>query len=346
MKTIKFRIPAILASLALIALTSCQTRDTKTVIEGDAASQTYVPPGEYDEFYCFMSGGYSGQIAAFGLPSGRMLKEIPVFSVYPENGYGYSEETKAMFNTSFGFVPWDDSHHIELSQTNGEFDGRWLFVNGNNTPRIARIDLTTFETVEILEIPDVAGLHCAPFITENSEYLVSGTRFSIPIPQADVPINTYKENFSGLVNYVKVDNETGERIRKEGFEFGATTGRPRRCGWIDLPAMKYAIMVNGVTELSMMKADVLDKFDTIYACTHYKINGEMIDYLPYDITGVEIEPVYEAIEAWNTDLTKLESYSDAPENLKAYVRYLEQKLEVPVKTVSVGPDRKQTLYNN
>ena len=237
MKTIKFRIPAILASLALIALTSCQTRDTKTVIEGDAASQTYVPPGEYDEFYCFMSGGYSGQIAAFGLPSGRMLKEIPVFSVYPENGYGYSEETKAMFNTSFGFVPWDDSHHIELSQTNGEFDGRWLFVNGNNTPRIARIDLTTFETVEILEIPDVAGLHCAPFITENSEYLVSGTRFSIPIPQADVPINTYKENFSGLVNYVKVDNESGEmeldfQIKMPGFNYDlARNGKGKSHGW-------------------------------------------------------------------------------------------------------------------
>lgn len=224
-------------ALFIFILASCQTRDTRTVVEGDAASLTYVAPGEYDEFYCFMSGGYSGQIAAFGLPSGRMLKEIPVFSVYPENGYGYSEETKAMFNTSFGFVPWDDSHHIELSQTDGEFDGRWLFVNGNNTPRIARVDLTTFETVEILEIPDVAGLHCAPFITENSEYLVSGTRFSIPIPQADVPIDTYKENFKGLVNYVKVDNETGEmeldfQIEMPGFNYDlARNGKGKSHGW-------------------------------------------------------------------------------------------------------------------
>ena len=198
------------AFTGMLLLSSCDQKNTTNVVEGNAAEQVYVAPGEYDEFYAFMSGGYSGQITAYGLPSGRLLKEIPVFSVYPENGYGYSEETKPMFNTSYGFVPWDDSHHIELSQTNGEFDGRWLFVNGNNTPRIARVDLTTFETVEILEIPDVAGLHCAPFITENSEYLVSGTRFSVPIPQKDVPISTYKENFTGLINYVSVDKESGE----------------------------------------------------------------------------------------------------------------------------------------
>lgn len=224
-------------SIYLIAFTACDQKDTRRVVQGDAASQVYVPPGEYDEFYAFLSGGYSGQITAYGLPSGRLLKEVPVFSVYPENGYGYSEETKAMFNTSYGRVPWDDTHHIELSQTDGEFDGRWLFVNGNNTPRIARVDLTTFETVEILEIPDVAGLHCAPFITENSEYLVSGTRFSVPIPQADVPINTYKENFRGLINYVSVDPESGEmhldfQIIMPGFNYDlARNGKGKSHGW-------------------------------------------------------------------------------------------------------------------
>src|SRR5690606_23685204 len=194
-------------TVAILMLASCGNRDTNQVVHGDAAQQVYVPPGEYDEFYAFLSGGYSGQITVYGIPSGRLFKEIPVFSQLPENGYGYNEETKPIFNTSYGFVPWDDYHHTQLSQQNGEFDGRWLFVNGNNTPRIARIDLTTFETVEIIEIPDVAGLHCAPFITENSEYLVSGTRFSVPIPQADVPIDTYKENFKGLINYVSVDPE-------------------------------------------------------------------------------------------------------------------------------------------
>src|SRR5690606_30870566 len=220
----------------MLLLSNCDRKDTSNVVEGNAAEQVYVAPGEYDEFYAFMSGGYSGQITAYGLPSGRLLKEIPVFSVYPENGYGYSEETKPMFNTSYGFVPWDDSHHIELSQTNGEFDGRWLFVNGNNTPRIARVDLTTFETVEILEIPNVSGLHCAPFITENSEYLVSGTRFSIPAPQKDVAIDSYKENFKGLINYVSV-GEHGEmelafQIEMPGYNYDlARNGKAKSHGW-------------------------------------------------------------------------------------------------------------------
>ena len=141
----------------------------------------------------------------------------------------------------------------------------------------------------------------------------------------------------------ELEDETGEKIRKEGREFGSTTGRPRRCGWIDLPAMKYAIMINGVTELAMMKADVLDTFDTIRACTKYKVDGVEQDYMPYDIDGVTIEPVYEDIPGWNKDLTGLSSYADAPEALKNYVNYLEQHLQVPVTTVSVGPDRKQTL---
>jgi adenylosuccinate synthase len=107
--------------------------------------------------------------------------------------------------------------------------------------------------------------------------------------------------------------------------------------------MKYAIMINGVTELAMMKADVLDTFDTIRACTKYKVDGVEQDYMPYDIDGVMIEPVYEDVPGWNTDLTGLSSFEDAPEALKNYVKYLEQHLQVPVKTVSVGPDRKQTL---
>ena len=144
----------------------------------------------------------------------------------------------------------------------------------------------------------------------------------------------------------ELDDEVGELIRKEGHEFGATTGRPRRCGWIDLPALKYAIMINGVTELSMMKSDVLDCFDTIRVCTHYLVNGEEQDYFPFDITDAEIIPVYEDVKGWNCDLTKLTSYDEAPVELKDYVKYLEGKLEVPIKVVSVGPDRKQTLNNN
>lgn len=143
----------------------------------------------------------------------------------------------------------------------------------------------------------------------------------------------------------ELDDEVGEKIRKDGSEFGATTGRPRRCGWIDLPQLKYAIMINGVTELSMMKADVLDAFTSIKACTHYMIDGERYDYFPYDVNDVEVVPVYEEIEGWNCDLTKLSSYDDAPSALKAYVEYLERHLEVPITVVSVGPDRSQTLNN-
>jgi nitrous-oxide reductase len=115
-----------------------------------------------------------------------------------------------MLNTSQGFVPWDDQHHLELSQTNGSPDGRWLFANANNTPRVARIDLTTFKTAEILELPNSAGNHSSPFTTENGEYIVAGTRFSVPLgDNTDVPINTYKKNFHGTVSFISVDPQSG-----------------------------------------------------------------------------------------------------------------------------------------
>ena len=135
----------------------------------------------------------------------------------------------------------------------------------------------------------------------------------------------------------------GELIRKEGSEFGATTGRPRRCGWLDLVQMRYAIMINGVTELSMMKSDILSIFDKINVCTHYLINGEKVSDFPFDVNDIEITPVYEEVQGWNCDLTGLTSYEESPAELKAYVQYLEQKLEVPITVVSVGPDRVQTI---
>lgn len=141
----------------------------------------------------------------------------------------------------------------------------------------------------------------------------------------------------------ELENETGELLRKAGHEFGATTGRPRRCGWIDLPALKYAIMINGVTKLIMMKADVLDSFDTIKVCTHYKIDGEVIDFMPYDIVSKKVEPIYTEMKGWKSDLTKLSSISQLPTELNQYIEYLEQELNVPISIVSVGPDRTQTL---
>lgn len=141
----------------------------------------------------------------------------------------------------------------------------------------------------------------------------------------------------------ELHDETGEKLRQLGHEFGATTGRARRTGWIDIPALKYAIMLNGVTDLIMMKADVLDTFDKIYACTHYKYSGEVIDYMPYEIITHQAEPILEEIEGWKQDLTGITAEGEIPEALKNYISYLEKALEVPITILSVGPDRKQTL---
>lgn len=232
-----------------VMLVSCGgNRDSKSgasttdkaggAIAEDAAERVYIKPGEYDEFYAFLSGGFSGQLAVYGLPSGRLYKVIPVFSQDPEKAYGYNEETKPMLNTSFGFVPWDDSHHPDMSQTKGELDGRWVFINGNNTPRIARIDLSTFETEEIIEIPNSAGNHSSAFITENTEYVVANTRFGVPIPQRDMPIKDYKGNFKSSVSFISVEPESGEmdlafQIRMPGFNYDLShPGRGESHGWV------------------------------------------------------------------------------------------------------------------
>jgi nitrous-oxide reductase len=218
-------------------LTSCKPKNSGDAVAGDA-EKAYVAPGKYDEFYNFVSGGFSGQLSVYGLPSGRLFRVIPVFSVDPEKGWGYSEETKPMLNTSHGFVPWDDLHHTEMSQTNGEVDGRWVFGNANNTPRIARIDLKTFKTAEIIELPNSGGNHSSPFITENTEYVVAGTRFSVPADYSngDVAINTYKENFKGHISFVKVGKE-GEldlafQIVTPGVNFDLShAGKGKSHGW-------------------------------------------------------------------------------------------------------------------
>lgn len=225
----------LLLLFCLCGLGAAQRTEDRTA--ADAAQRTFVPPGQYDKYYAFLSGGFNGQVSVVGLPSGRTFRNIPVFSQWAENGYGYTEETKPMLNTTYGFVPWDDAHHLEISQTNGELDGRWLFVNGNNTPRIARIDLRTFETVEILEVPHVAGNHASPFMTMNTEYVVSATRFSVPVPQKDMPIADYKGNFKGMLNFVAVDPESGEmsvdfQILMPGFNYDlAHCGKGPSHGW-------------------------------------------------------------------------------------------------------------------
>jgi nitrous-oxide reductase len=228
-------------AVAALALNpGCKPKTAESAIAGDAASKVYVAPGEHDEFYNIVSGGFNGQMSVVGLPSGRVLKILPVFSVNPENGYGFSEESKPMLNTSNGFVPWDDLHHIAISQTKAEHDARWAFGNGNNTPRIARVDLTSFKTVEIIEIPNSAGNHSSPFITENTEYVVAGTRFSVPTgsdAKRDVPISSYKENFKGFISFIGVNQETGDmnlsfQIEAPPFNFDlARAGKKKSHGW-------------------------------------------------------------------------------------------------------------------
>lgn len=232
-------IPALLIIVMLLMKCGNQMQSSSSsagLLSGDIASQVYVAPGEYDEFYAFMSGGFSGQIGVHGLPSGRLLKIIPVFSVDAEKAYGFNEETKPMLNTSHGFVPWDDSHHPELSQTNGETDGKWIFINGNNTPRVARIDLTTFETAEIIEIPNSAGNHSSPFTTENTEYVVAGTRFGVPYPQKDVAIDSYAENFKGTLTFISVEPDGAMDIAFQvllpAFDYDlAHSGKGKSHGW-------------------------------------------------------------------------------------------------------------------
>jgi adenylosuccinate synthase len=144
----------------------------------------------------------------------------------------------------------------------------------------------------------------------------------------------------------ELNDETGERMRKVGNEFGSTTGRARRTGWLDLPALKFAVMINGVTELIMMKADVLSGFEKIRVCTHYMYKGKKIDYLPYDISPEFVSPVYTDLEGWKKDLTGLNSIKDMPPALCRYIEFIEQETAVPIRIVSVGPDRKQTLLRD
>jgi len=142
--------------------------------------------------------------------------------------------------------------------------------------------------------------------------------------------------------HTELENEEGETLRKQGHEFGATTGRPRRCGWLDLPALKYSVMLNGVTELIVTKADVLSGFDTLNICTHYKFNGKEIDYLPFEVNE-PLEPVFKEFKGWKEDITEIDSYEKLPQEFKDYLLYIEKVVKVPIKIVSVGPNRAQTI---
>lgn len=172
-----------------------------------AAMKTYVAPGDLDTYYLFSSGGHSGQIYVYGVPSMRHISTIPVYTPYPATGYGFDDESKAML----GDLTWGDVHHPALSETGGEYDGRWLFVNEMNG-RVARVDLRDFKTKQIFgPMPNISGNHGSAFVTPNTEYSMLASRFSIPIPKGTVAeVEKYAAEYKGVVAAVKIDPKTGE----------------------------------------------------------------------------------------------------------------------------------------
>ena len=258
-------------------------------------------------------------------------KHIRMLKQYPEYEYDLSQYEGAWLDAvenlkNFKLI---DSEHV---LNNALKDGQGILAEGAQGTMLD-IDFGTY-----------------PFVT-SSNTITAGACTGMGVPP-----NKIGEVFGIFKAYctrvgsgpfpTELLEETGEKLREAGMEFGATTGRPRRCGWLDLPQLKYAVMVNGVTQLCMMKADVLGEFDEIQVCTHYMHNGEKIDYLPYGINPDEVQPVYETFEGWPGDLTGLRNVADIPASLLAYVKMIEEEVGVKVSILSVGPDREQTLILN
>ena len=201
----------------------------------NAAMKVYVAPGDLDEYYLFASGGHSGQVYIYGLPSGRHISTIPVFTPYPATGYGFDDESKKML----GDLTWGDVHHPSLSETGGDYDGRWLFVNDMNG-RIARIDLRDFKTKQIIgPVPNVSGNHGSAFVTPNTEYSVMASRFSIPIPKGTpVEVAKYATDYKGVLTGIKIDPKTGEmsvgwQIMMPPFDYDlGDAGKLVSNGWV------------------------------------------------------------------------------------------------------------------
>jgi adenylosuccinate synthase len=187
-----------------------------------------------------------------------------------------------------------------------------------------------------------------PFVTSSST-VTAGACTGLGVPPKNIGevygiFKAYSTRVGSGPFPTELLDAEGEKMRKEGNEFGSTTGRPRRCGWIDLPSLKYSIMINGVSQLLMMKADVLSIFPTIKACTHYELSdGSITELVPYEIVNEKIKPVYTELKGWNTSLTGV-SENQIPIELAQYVDFLEKALNVPITLISTGPDRTQTIH--
>lgn len=231
-----------IGSIAAIAIwTACApkaptgVKKTATSDIAVAAEKTYVPPGDLDEFYMFASGGHSGQIFVYGIPSMRHISTIPVYTPYPGTGYGFDDDSKKML----GGLSWGDVHHPSLSETNGAYDGRWLFVNDMNG-RVARIDLRDFKTKQIIgPIPNISGNHGSAFVTPNTEYSMMSSRFSIPIPKGTPKaIEKYATEYKGVIAGIKIDPKSGEmslgwEIMMPPFDYDlGDAGKKLSDGWM------------------------------------------------------------------------------------------------------------------
>ena len=233
------------AALAMVVVASqCAPREPRQVRQGAsdvaaAAQKVYVAPGDLDPYYLFASGGHSGNVYVYGVPSMRHISTIPVFTPYPATGYGFDDDSKKML----GNLTWGDAHHPALSETNGDYDGRWLFINDMNG-RVARIDLRDFKTRQILgPVPNVSGNHGSAFITPNTEYAMMSTRFSIPIPKGTfTPVDKYATDYKGLIAGVKIDPKSGEmalgfQILMPPFDYDiGDSGKKVSDGWMFLTA--------------------------------------------------------------------------------------------------------------
>lgn len=216
-------------------MSGCKESTKSPAAAQSAAERTYVPPGEMDKYYLFYSGGHGGDIRVAGVPSMRHIKTIPVFTINSAYGYGYDDKTRQML----GDFTWGDAHHPALSQTNGEYDGKWLFINDNANNRVARISLEDFKTKQILgPIPNASGNHGSSFVTENTEYLFGGSRFASPLPVGTAaPLEKYAEAYNGVITAVSVDPQTGEmavawQIKTPPYSWDlSSTGKGPSSGW-------------------------------------------------------------------------------------------------------------------
>lgn len=277
-----------------------------------AAEKTYVAPGDLDEYYMFASGGHSGQIYVYGLPSMRHISTIPVFTPYPATGYGFDDDTKKML----GGLTWGDSHHPALSETKGDYDGRWLFINDMNG-RVARIDLRDFKTKQIIgPVPNVSGNHSSTFVTPNTEYVVMGSRFSIPFPKGTpAGIDKYASEYKGSVTGLKIDPKSGQmsigwqiklppfdydlgdsgKLASDGFVFFTSYNTERATGKLETTSTQrdrdYIAMVDWKMAEKLAAQGAGDLVDGVKMLDPAKFPG-LVYFLPCGKSphGVDVSP--------------------------------------------------------